>query len=139
MDRAPTCRWLWLATDTRTSPSLLKSGPHASAIKLSGVGFTNPRNQTPAKNANARLATFSTSSTVLGDDRGLTSGTINTDVGSFPYTLYWTVQEQAVLVAEALTYPLYPDGRINAMYWWTAGRRTHARPKPTATGLDLER
>ena len=54
---ARTCIWLWLATDTRTSPSLLKRGPHASAIKLSGVGFTNPRNQTPAKNANARPAT----------------------------------------------------------------------------------
>ena len=53
---ARTCIWLWLATDTRTSPSLLKRGPHASAIMLSGVGFTNPRTQTPAKNANARPA-----------------------------------------------------------------------------------
>lgn len=57
MYRASTCKWLWLATDTRTSPSLLKRGPHASARKLSGVVFTNPRNQTPAKNANARPAT----------------------------------------------------------------------------------
>jgi len=55
--RAPTCRWPWLATDTRTSPSLLKRGPHASAIRLSGVGFRDPRNQTPAKNPNARPAT----------------------------------------------------------------------------------
>ena len=86
--------------------------------------------------ATARLETFSPASTVVGDDRGLTSGTIDTDVGSFPYTLHWTVQEQSVLVTEALTYPLYPDGRINAMYWWTAGRRTHTRAKPTATGLD---
>lgn len=85
--------------------------------------------------AKARLETFTTASAAI-DDRGLTSGTITTDVGDFPYTLHWTVRGQEALIAEALTYPLHPDGRINAMYWWTAGRRTHALHKPTATGLD---
>jgi hypothetical protein len=128
---------LWRAAAANRASELRKliapDTPAAALYRLFGAAGLRHAVGIPA---NARLATFSTSSTVLGDDRGLTSGTINTDVGSFPYTLHWTVQEQAVLVAEALTYPLYPDGRINAMYWWTAGRRTHARPKPTATGLD---
>lgn len=84
----------------------------------------------------ARLETFTTASAIVDDNRGLTSGTVMTDAGDFPYTLHWTVQGQEALVAETLPYPLYADGRINAMYWWTAGRRTHPPHKPTATGLD---
>jgi hypothetical protein len=86
--------------------------------------------------ATARLETFTTASAIVDDNRGLTSGAVMTDAGDFPYTLHWTVQGQEILVAETLPYPLYADGRINAMYWWTAGRRTHPLHKPTATGLD---
>lgn len=128
---------LWRAAATNRASELRKlvapDTPAATLYRLFGAAGLRHAVGIPA---NARLETFSTSSTVVGDDRGLTSGTIATDAGSFPYTLHWAVQDQAALVAEALTYPLYPDGRINAMYWWTAGRRTHTSPKPTANGLD---
>lgn len=128
---------LWRAAAANRAGELRKLGapdtPAAALYRLFGAAGLR---HAVGISASARLETFTTASTIVGDDRGLTSGTIATDAGSFPYTLHWTVQDQATLVAEALTYPLYPDGRINAMYWWTAGRRTHTRPKPTANGLD---
>ena len=128
---------LWRAAAANRGGELRKllapDTPAAALYRLFGAAGLRHAVGIPA---NARLETFATSSKVVGDGRGFTTGAIATSVGSFPYTLHWAVQDQSALVAEVLTHPLYPDGRINAMYWWAAGRRKHAPHKPTATGLD---
>ena len=128
---------LWRAAAANRADQVRKllaaDTPAAALYRLFGAAGIRHAVGIPAK---ARLETFTTASAVVGDNRGLTNGTITTDAGDFPYTLHWTVRGQEALIAEALTYPLYADGRINAVYWWTEGRRPHPPQKPTATGLD---
>jgi hypothetical protein len=122
------------AGDARDLRKLLAPDtPAATLHRLFGVAGLRHASGIPAE---ARLESFTTSDAGVGDDRGLTNGTVNTTAGRFPYTLHWSVQNRAAFAAEVLTYPLYPDARINNSYWWTAARRTHAQYEPTATGLD---
>jgi hypothetical protein len=128
---------VWDAVATRhsreTGNLLAPDSPAASLHRIFGAGALRHAVGIPG---DARLEQFTSSSTVHDENRGLTTGTVMTNTGEYPYVLHWIVQGRAAAVAEMLTYPLYPDGRINHMYWWTAGRRHHPLHEPTATGLD---